>query len=179
MPHIHTQPGEHDHTVSAFIIRTDGPEPRLLLHRHKRLNKYMQIGGHVELNETPWQAITHELLEESGYDISQLRILQPAVRVTALDEGVSLHPYPVATNTHPIMLEPLHYHTDTAYALVTDEEPRHPIGDDESTDIRLISCAELDALSDDDIYKNVRTLAQFVLDECLKNWEQIPTSEFA
>lgn len=35
MSHIHTNPGEHDLAASAFIIRTDAPEPQLLLHVHK------------------------------------------------------------------------------------------------------------------------------------------------
>ena len=45
MAHIHTEPGQHDFTASAFIIRTDTPEPKLLLHRHKLVGKYLQIGG--------------------------------------------------------------------------------------------------------------------------------------
>ena len=65
MPHIHTKPGQHDHTVSAFIVRLDGKQPRILLHRHKKSGVYMQFGGHIELHENPWQAISHELLEES------------------------------------------------------------------------------------------------------------------
>lgn len=77
MPHIHTQPGQHDHTASAFIIRTDGTEPRILFHMHKKIKKLMQPGGHVELHETPWQAVVHEIEEEAGYEISQLKILQP------------------------------------------------------------------------------------------------------
>lgn len=36
MLHIHTQPGQHDHTVSAYIIRYINDEPYLLLHRHKK-----------------------------------------------------------------------------------------------------------------------------------------------
>jgi len=53
MSHIHTNPGEHDQTVSAFIIRTDTAEPELLLHVHKKLGVLLQPGGHIELNETP------------------------------------------------------------------------------------------------------------------------------
>ena len=66
MAHIHTQPGQHDHTASAYIIRTDLDTPRIMLHLHRKIGKYLQFGGHVELNETPWQAVVHELREESG-----------------------------------------------------------------------------------------------------------------
>ena len=71
MPHIHTLPGEHDATASAYIVRTDLGEPAIMLHRHKKLDTMLQFGGHVELHENPLEAIAHELREESGYDFRQ------------------------------------------------------------------------------------------------------------
>ncbi len=53
MAHIHTQPGQHDHTASAYIFRVDFDEPKLVLHLHRKINKYLQFGGHIELHETP------------------------------------------------------------------------------------------------------------------------------
>jgi len=47
---------------------TEGAEPRIILHKHRKLNKLLQFGGHVELDETPWQAVLREIAEESGYD---------------------------------------------------------------------------------------------------------------
>lgn len=81
MAHIHTNPGEHDLTASAFIVRDDFEEPRLLLHMHKKLHILLQPGGHVELNENPWQAIEHELREETGYTFDELEVLQPKDRL--------------------------------------------------------------------------------------------------
>lgn len=74
MPHIHEGDGQHDLTAGAFIIRFDQDEPKGLLHFHRKLHKLLPIGGHVELNESPWQAIAHELDEESGYSMSQLMV---------------------------------------------------------------------------------------------------------
>ena len=68
MPHIHTAPNQHDMTVSAYIILRDGEDLKCLVHLHKKVGKLMQIGGHIELDETPWQSVVHELFEESGYD---------------------------------------------------------------------------------------------------------------
>lgn len=49
MPHTVTEPGGHCPTVSAWVVRTDlGPEPRVLVHRHKRYDLLLQPGGHVE-----------------------------------------------------------------------------------------------------------------------------------
>ena len=54
MPHIHNQPGQHDICVSGYIVKiTEGAEPRIILHKHRKLNKLLQFGGHVELDETP------------------------------------------------------------------------------------------------------------------------------
>ena len=58
MAHIHNEPGQHDLTVSAFIINvSDKENPKILLCRHKKLGKLLQPGGHVELDENPWQAV--------------------------------------------------------------------------------------------------------------------------
>lgn len=70
MPHIHTEPGQHDLTVSAYIVRMDLPEPAIILHKHRKLNKWLQFGGHVEPHENPWQAVQREIREESGYELS-------------------------------------------------------------------------------------------------------------
>ncbi len=48
----------------------------------------------MELNETPWQAVAHELTEETGYELGQLSILQPVDRIESLPKIV-VHPAPV------------------------------------------------------------------------------------
>src|SRR3954465_16018556 len=98
MPHIHTEPGQHDHTVSAYIFRTDFSEPKVMLHLHKKHGTYMQFGGHIELNENPWQAITHELREEAGYELDELFILQPHQRLMHLSRGAIAHLQPDSHN---------------------------------------------------------------------------------
>lgn len=99
MPHIHTEPGQHDQTASAFIIRTDTPEPAVLFHMHKKVHILLQPGGHIELHETPWQAVLHEIHEETGYELSQLTILQPQQRIRTLSGAVN-HPMLINQNTH-------------------------------------------------------------------------------
>lgn len=120
MAHIHTQPGQHDHTVTAYIVRTDSTEPKILLHMHKKLSRLLTVGGHIELDETPWQAIAHELQEESGYSLNELLVLQPKERLAGLS-GVVMHPYPVVMNTHNVA--PGHDHSDTGYAFVATANP--------------------------------------------------------
>lgn len=171
MAHIHTQPGQHDATTSAFIVRADGPEPAVLLHLHKKLGTYMQFGGHIELNETPWQAIVHEVKEESGYDMSQLKLLQPKQRLMHLS-GADLHPYPVCINTHSFP-DLNHFHSDIGYAFVVDGPPSVQVSGDESKTFMRITRDELVALPKELIIDNVREIGLFVLDVCLRDWQQI------
>lgn len=175
MPHIHTKPGEHDHTASAYIFRIDGSEPRLLMHMHKKLQRYMQFGGHIETDETPWQAITHEVMEESGYQMAQLKILQPKQRVRALT-GAKLHPMPIYLNTHKF--NKTHFHTDIAYAFVTAEEPKQKIAANESADVKLLTREELGNLAAEQTYESVRAGALFVFDFCLADWEKVDPASF-
>lgn len=175
MAHIHTKYGQHDLTASAYIFMVNDGEPRFLLHKHKLLKKYLQIGGHVELSETPWQAIAHELKEEAGYKLSQLKILQPKQRIKKLSD-TTLHTAPVCVNTH--VFKPGHYHVDIAYAFITSEYPSGAISKGESTDIKWVSANQLKVLTDKDIFLNVKEIAEFIFTQCLNSWEAVDTGGY-
>jgi ADP-ribose pyrophosphatase len=177
MPHLHTRPGDHDATVSFFVVRTDGPEPRLSYHLHRRARKLMMFGGHVEHDETPWAAVRRELVEESGYQPEQVRLLQPPVRMRRLTDAAA-HPVPVLSSTACTSPDPAHFHTDLLYALVTAEEPAGAPGDGESTDIRLLTRDQLDAVADDQIVEMWREAGRFILDEILPAWESVELGEY-
>lgn len=173
MPHIHTEPGQHDHTVSAIIIRVDGDQPKVMLHRHKKLGIYMQFGGHIELDETPWDAIVKEIREESGYDIGQLTILQPTDRLSRMSRA-TVHPQPANYNTHDISAENQHFHTDVVYAFEARDEPYNTPEKGESNDFRLFTHPELLDTPEEEISENAREAAQFILEEISHRWERIP-----
>lgn len=172
MGHIHTGPGEHDPTASAYIVRLDTDEPRLTLHTHKFLNILLQPGGHIELNETPWQAVLHEILEETGYEPKQLKLLQPKDRLKTLT-GADLHPYPVAVLTHEFPGID-HFHTDTAWAFISHEPPNKEISENESPSLQFMTLDEIKAIPSGAIPENVREIGIFVLENCLTNWERVP-----
>lgn len=175
MPHIHDQPGQYDHTITAFIVRTDGDEPRVLMHMHRKLHKLLPVGGHIEVDETPWQAAAHEISEESGYKLSELKIMQPHERIREL-EGVLLHPQPLAANTHEITAT--HAHSDVSYALLAEGAPTGQPNEGESADIRWFTRAELQSLTRDEIWPNTVQACEFIFDIALPNWEQVPTDRF-
>lgn len=185
MPHLNREPGGVDTTASAYIVRTDFDEPKIMFHLHRKLGVYLQYGGHKEANQNIWQTIIAELREESGYDISQLEVLQPTPRLRALPGAragfLALHPIPVTNLSHkfidgndPELTD--HQHNDLAFAFVTNEPPRHAPDDGETDETALFTRAELEQLTT--VPENVRAISIFILDEVLAHWEAVPTSEF-
>ncbi|MFZ1801757.1 MAG: NUDIX domain-containing protein [Candidatus Saccharimonas aalborgensis] len=180
MAHIHTKPGQHDMTVAAHIIRVDGKEPTALLHMHKKLATLICVGGHVELDESPWDAVIHEIAEEAGYDIKDLQVLQPPLRIhqEGIDD-ITIHPQPFFLDTHMNANTPDHWHTDTVYLFTTHSGPTLPLAADESQDIRWLSRSEIEQLPDSQIFSNIRTTHLKAFDEFLTAWEPVPAGHFS
>lgn len=142
MPHIHTEPNQHDMTISGYIVRDDQPELLCLVHMHRKMGKLMQIGGHIELNETPWQTVAHEVEEESGFTLDELDVVQhSADKVREI--GNVTHPTPFLVNTHNVGNS--HFHSDLCYGFVASGAPKHGIADGESADLRWMTMTQLDA----------------------------------
>ena len=117
MPHIHTEPGQHDMTVSAYIVRTDQKEPLCLVHMHRKMGKLMQAGGHIELGETPWQSVAHEVEEETGFRLAELKVAQHNTDRTVEVASIN-HPTPFDMNTHSVGNN--HFHSDLCYGFVAE-----------------------------------------------------------
>lgn len=175
MGHIHDTPGQIDQTVSAYVLRRDGDDVYVMLHKHKKLGALLPVGGHVELTETPWGAMAHELAEESGYALAELEILQPAVRVAALDHVV-VHPQPFVVQTHEVTLG--HYHTDMGYIFVAQTHPRGNIAEGESDDIRWYTRDGIASLGDD-IWHDTRQMCLAIFDQFIDEWQPVAANSFA
>jgi 8-oxo-dGTP pyrophosphatase MutT (NUDIX family) len=63
--HIHEK---IDFTVAIFVVY-DG---KILLIHHRKLDKWLPLGGHIELDEDPEAAALREAKEESGLDVELL-----------------------------------------------------------------------------------------------------------
>lgn len=176
MPHIHNEPGQHDMTVSGYIVCVDGNEPRCLVHMHKKIGKLMQIGGHIELNETPWAAIAHELEEESGYQLSELQVVQyTADRV--IDASNVSHPTPFLMNTHNVGNE--HYHSDLCFGFVARGLPMQNMANGESADLRWLTLGELrEAAKNGEALQDVSNMYTFLI-EHLGTYVNVPATDFS
>lgn len=175
MPHIHTKPNQHDHTVTGFIIRDDGDEPRAFLHMHKKLRMLLPVGGHIELDETPWGAIAHELEEESGYRLADVETMQPKLRIPQYQD-IIVHPQPLLMNTH--VFSEGHYHSDTSYLFLVHGNPTQALGQNESLDIRWLTRRDLEQLPKDLIYDNIRDIYLQAMNVYLSEWEPVPATTF-
>jgi 8-oxo-dGTP pyrophosphatase MutT (NUDIX family) len=65
MAHIHEK---IDFTVAIFVVHAG----KILLIHHRKLDKWLPLGGHIELDEDPEQAALREAKEESGLDVELL-----------------------------------------------------------------------------------------------------------
>jgi 8-oxo-dGTP pyrophosphatase MutT (NUDIX family) len=65
MAHIHEK---IDFTVAIFVVH----EGKILLVHHRKLDQWLPLGGHIELDEDPEQAALREAKEESGLEVELL-----------------------------------------------------------------------------------------------------------
>jgi len=132
MAHIHEK---IDFTVAIFVVH-DG---KILLIHHRKLDKWLPLGGHIELDEDPEQAALREAKEESGLDVELLGerapTTGPGTRALITPRFLDIHRI---TDTHEhIGLIYWARHKNSADAKCATEEHH---------DIRWCPAAELDTL---------------------------------
>jgi len=128
MPHIHEL---MDFTVEAFVVH----ERRVLLIYHTQLKKWLPLGGHIELDEDPEQALFREIKEESGLDVDIL-----SQKPAQYFEGKKFLYPPVYLDVHPIT--PTHPHIGLVY-FATATSDQVTLAAREHDAIRWFSEAEL------------------------------------
>jgi 8-oxo-dGTP pyrophosphatase MutT (NUDIX family) len=109
-------------TASCFIV--DPPSGRLLLHHHRRLDRWLQMGGHLEPGESAPEAALREGREESG--LPDLELMSDEV----LD--VDVHDIPAGKG------EPDHSHFDVRYIARTAQPESIMIDRTESNELAWV-----------------------------------------
>lgn len=119
-------------TASSWIISQDNSHA--LLTHHKKLDRWLQLGGHVESDADILEAALREAQEESG--LADIHAVSTAIF------DVDVHPIPARK------AEPAHDHYDIRFLLQADRGDTLTISD-ESHDLRWFSIAELRAMPAD------------------------------
>lgn len=107
-----------DFTVAVLVVH-DG---RILLHRHKKLNRWLPPGGHVEPNELPDETALREVLEETN--VAATLVGTPAIDIDLPGQPRQLCP-PLGIQLTPI--SPGHEHIDIIY--LATGVPAQPLAD--------------------------------------------------
>jgi ADP-ribose pyrophosphatase YjhB (NUDIX family) len=143
MPHIHTNDGEFDLTVSGYLVHDD----KTLLIKHKKLPIWTPPSGHVDLNQSPVDALYMEIREEAGVHESDLELVEthqrPNTFVTS-DDAVAI-PLPFDLKHHPVTDG--HRHINMSYALKSLTNHVEP-GPGESNTFKWFTVDELRAFGE-------------------------------
>ena len=131
MAHIHEK---IDFTVAIFVVQ----QSKVLLIHHRNLDKWLPLGGHIELHEDPEEAALREAKEESGLEIEILGERPP----TSGDGTRALIP-PRFLDIHRIT--DTHQHIGMIY-WARVKNGTVSLATEEHHDIRWCSADELDAL---------------------------------
>jgi 8-oxo-dGTP pyrophosphatase MutT (NUDIX family) len=139
MAHIHEK---IDFTVAIFVVH-DG---KVLVVHHRNLNKWLPLGGHIELDEDPEAAALREAKEESGLEVELLGerppTTGPGTRALIAPRFLDIH-----------RISATHEHIGMIYWARPKNPDNHAgaggsltLAAAEHHDIRWCSAAELDSL---------------------------------
>ena len=131
MAHIHER---IDFTVAIFVVS----KGKVLLVHHRNLNKWLPLGGHIELDEDPEAAALREAKEESGLEVELLGerppTTEPGTRALIAPRFLDIH-----------RINDTHNHIGMMY-LARPKNGTLTLSASEHHDIRWCSAADLDNL---------------------------------
>jgi 8-oxo-dGTP pyrophosphatase MutT (NUDIX family) len=116
-------------TGSAWIVNAQ--QTHVLLTHHKKLNRWLQLGGHSDGDSDPLRVACREAEEESGLAVAP-------VSIHLFD--IDIHLIPARKN------DPAHHHFDARYALHVVSSDAFRVSD-ESHALRWVKVDEIGALT--------------------------------
>jgi len=138
-------------TATTYIL--DQNSSRTLLHWHEKLQTWLPPGGHLELNETPYEAAVREIEEETGIKENELIFVKNGNEPRVIDDRAEILQMPHLLLSE--LIEPGHYHLDWIfYALADASEFDENLRDNE---FKWFDQSMLE--NEKEIFANVRELA--------------------
>ena len=132
------QPGHV--TGSAWILATD--RQRILLTHHRKLYRWLQLGGHADGQIHVDQVALREAQEESG--LQQFRFVLQNQSLLPLD--VDVHTIPERRDLSGKLIEGAHEHHDIRFLLIAESDDPLQVSD-ESHALRWFTPSEVEALT--------------------------------
>ena len=148
MPHIHEK---IDFCVEVFVVYGD----KVLLRRHDKYKYWLSVGGHIELDEGPVQAVLREVREEVGLDVE----IVPTQETLSMEKERYDHIVaPAYMNKHMITDE--HSHVTFVYFAKSDSNRVvEGVEREKSESCSWFTSEEVDAI-ESDISETVRYYAK-------------------
>lgn len=138
--------------ASIFIVK---PENRkILLVKHKKFNKWVQPGGHIENEETPEEAALREAYEETGLRIRLIGERFPR-------ESDFIRPLGIQKN----MNDKGDLHIDIIYVGEPKNEYHEEFDKNESYAIKWFTRAELEHY---DVFPDIKITYDYILKEIIR-----------
>lgn len=130
MPHLHEK---IDFTVAIFVVH----QGQILLIHHRKLNQWLPLGGHIELDEDPEQAALREAKEECGFEVELIGdrppTTSPGTRALIAPRFLDIH-----------QINPTHQHIGMIYWARPKNPTFHPVlAREEHHQIRWCSSVDL------------------------------------
>lgn len=125
-------------TASAFILDQD--RRRVLLMHHKKLDMWLQPGGHCDSGFD-----TNPITEEIDLATTAMREASEETGIRSLEQ-VSPDIHDIDIHAIKSRHEPIHQHFDVRFLFTTDQDP---IGNDESHDIDWFTAKQLIQLTEE------------------------------
>jgi len=145
-------------TASAILLSADCT--KILLVRHKFLQKLLQPGGHVDENETTLEASKRELSEETG--LTDFEYIKYSDENELLPLDIDIHAIPIS----PKKNEEAHYHYDFRYLYFMKSDEKTIQNETELDDLEWFEIDKIEKNMDiDDNLKRTIRKAQRALEQ--------------
>lgn len=128
-------------TASGWVVHQDSDS--VLLTHHRKLDKWLQLGGHADGDPDLAGVAVREIAEESGIDNVAAEDLQ------GVPLDIDIHEIP------PHGEVPRHFHYDLRFGYTTPHR-LPPVVSDESHDVAWVPLAELDSYTNEESMMRMR-----------------------